>query len=58
MEQESFFSGYCRVMDQSRTVCTVKEDGVLSEVDCGFGGCPYEDVCTVAQKIRDFLKSE
>ena len=58
MEQESFFSGYCRVMDQSRTVCAVKENGVLIEVDCSFGGCPYEDVCTVAQKIREFLKSE
>lgn len=58
MEQERFFSGYCRVMDQSRTVCAVKENGKLSEADCGFGSCPYEDVCTVAKKIREFLETE
>jgi len=56
MEQEKFFSGYCRTLDNSRMVCAVKENGVLSEVDCSYESCPFTGECTVAQSIAAFLK--
>ena len=55
MEQEVFFSGYCRTMDESRMVCAVKEDDKLTDVDCSYEGCPFTKECTVAQKIHAFL---
>ena len=58
MEQEAFLSGYCRVIDHSRTVCAVKEQGILLEADCCYGSCPHENCCTVAEKIREFLNAE
>lgn len=56
MEQEKFFSGYCRTLDNSRMVCAVKENGVLSEVDCSYESCPFTGECTVAQSIAAFLQ--
>lgn len=58
MEKEAFFSGYCRTSDQSRMVCAVKEDGVLTEIDCLYENCPFTAECTVAEKITDFLKQD
>ncbi len=55
MEQEVFISGYCRVLDESRMVCAVKEDGALTEVDCAFPGCPHAPACTVAKSIQEFI---
>ncbi len=55
MEQEQFFTGYCRAADHSRTVMAVTENGQLQEVDCGFGRCPHEGVCPIGQKIREEL---
>lgn len=52
MEREVFFSGYCRVLDGSRTVCAVEENGELTDVDCSFFDCPYAPQCTVAAQIR------
>ncbi len=52
MEKEDFFSGYCRVLDGSRTVAAVTEDGVLTEVDCGFLGCVYRPGCPIAREIE------
>ena len=49
---EEFISGYCRALDQSRMVAAELEEGELT-VDCSFGNCPYEDRCTVAQKLRE-----
>ena len=34
MEQEYFFSGYCRTLDAGRTVAVLKEDGKVTEIDC------------------------
>ena len=51
---EEFISGYCRALDQSRMVAAELEDGELT-VDCCFGSCPYEDRCTVAQRIRELM---
>ena len=56
MEQEKFFSGYCRNIDGSRMVCAVKENGELSEADCDFPSCPFIQECTVAASIAIFLQ--
>ena len=58
MEREEFFSGYCRCIDSSRMVAVLLNDGQLTEVDCNFGVCPYEQDCALAQKIRDLLSEE
>ena len=55
MEQERFFSGYCRTQDSSRMVCAIKENGQLSDVDCSYEGCPFTGECTVAKSIAIFL---
>ena len=56
MEREGFFSGYCRCIDGSRTVCAVAENAELTEVDCLYENCPYAPGCPVAQKIQEFLE--
>ena len=58
MEQEYFLSGYFRQQDQSRMVTLETEDGRLSDVDCCYGGCPYEHECTIAAGIRQRLGDE
>ena len=58
MEREAFFSGYCRMLDNSRMVCVCAEGDTLTEVDCSYEGCPFTCECTVAQKTRELLKSE
>jgi len=55
MYKEEFISGYCRTQDQSRMVAAELEDGELT-VDCSFGSCPYEDQCTIAQRIRELTQ--
>jgi hypothetical protein len=56
MEKETFLSGYCRVLDQSRMVAVVTEDGELLEADCCFGNCVHEPNCQIAAKIRELLE--
>ena len=56
MERESFFSGYCRQIDQSRMVAVEAEGNQLIETDCLFDTCPYSTECTIHQKIERFLK--
>jgi hypothetical protein len=53
MERELFFSGYCRVTDNSRTVSVVLEDGILTETDCCFPNCIYAPGCPIAENIRE-----
>lgn len=55
MEEERFFTGYCRQIDGSRTVTLVTENGTLTEVDCCYGKCIYESSCTVARAMADAL---
>ena len=50
MDHEEFISGYCRCLDQARTVTAETEDGVFS-ADCSFGACPHEGSCTIAEKL-------
>lgn len=56
MEKETFISGYCRAIDQSRMVAVVTEDGQLVEVDCCFGSCTHEPNCQIAKQIRELLE--
>jgi len=53
MEQEKFISGYCRMLDGSRTVNVILEDGTLVEVDCRYPDCIHAPNCTVAQGIKE-----
>lgn len=56
MEQEGFFTGYCRMLDGSRTVMAVKENGQLTETDCLFETCQNYPDCPLAEKIRRFCE--
>ena len=55
MEKESFFSGYCRTIDNSRMVAVETEGTKLIEVDCSFESCPFTGECTIAKEIRELL---
>ena len=57
MEKETFISGYCRAIDQSRMVSVVTEDGQLVEVDCCFESCIHAPNCSIAQQIREIQES-
>ena len=57
MEQEYFFSGYCRCLDGSRMVEVVADNGRLLEADCSFEGCPYTQNCTIAAQIKELTKN-
>ncbi len=51
MEQELFLNGYCRMIDASRMVAVLIEDGSLTEVDCCYGNCIYRESCPVGKRI-------
>ena len=53
MEQELFLSGYCRVLDQSRMVEVMVEDGRLTEVDCCYPDCIHAPNCIIAKEIKE-----
>ena len=56
MEQELFFSGYCRMLDSSRTVTVLIEDRNLTEIDCNFENCVHAAACPIARQITSALK--
>lgn len=56
MEQEAFFTGYCRQTDDSRMVSVVMQEQTLMEIDCYYPDCPYARDCTIAQNVDAFLK--
>ena len=56
MEKEIFISGYCRVLDQSRMVELITEDGELVDVDCCYGSCIHEPNCQIAKQIRELTE--
>ena len=51
MEDEKFISGYCRVLDCSRTVTVELTNGQITDVDCRYGNCIYESNCPIAKEI-------
>ena len=53
METEKFVSGYCRVLDASRMVEVILENGEITEVDCCYGNCVYQGNCPVAKEIEN-----
>ena len=53
MEKEYFFSGYCRVLDASRMVEVILEDGKITEVDCCYANCVYQGSCPIAKEIEN-----
>ena len=57
MEKESFLSGYCRQLDNSRMVEVITEDHQLLEVDCCYETCVHAPNCTIAQSIRQLLET-
>ncbi len=56
MEQEAFFSGYCRAIDASRMVAVEMVNHTLTEVDCCYETCPYQPNCPIAQAIQNRLQ--
>ena len=55
MEDEKFLSGYCRVMDCSRTVTAELTNGRLTDADCCYGSCIHQASCPIAAEL-DKLK--
>lgn len=55
MEKEHFISGYCRMIDQSRMVTLVTENGEMVEVDCCFANCIHTPNCVIAAAILEQL---
>ncbi len=53
MEQEAFFSGYCRQLDASRMVEVILEDGNITEIDCCYGNCVHQGNCLIAKEIEE-----
>ena len=53
MEDEKFLSGYCRVMDCSRTVTAELTDGKLACADCSYGNCLHQGNCLIAKEIDE-----
>ena len=57
METEKFFSGYCRVLDGSRTVEVILEDGEVTEIDCAYPNCIHRSVCGIAAQIDELTEN-
>lgn len=55
MEKETFLSGYCRTIDNSRMVAVEIDGGELLEADCSFDDCPFTGQCVIARGIRELL---
>ncbi len=58
MEHEDFCTGYCRVLDQSRMVAVVTEDGKLLEADCCYPDCSHAMNCDIARRICALTDSQ
>ena len=56
MEEEKFIGGYCRVLDCSRMVEVILENGKVSEADCCYGDCIYQPNCPIAKEIDNLTK--
>lgn len=56
MSSEHFFSGYCRQLDAARMVELEIERQEILDVDCCYGDCPFQTICTIAQQIDSLLE--
>ena len=52
MDEEYFISGFCRAIDQIRTVTL--EDGWA---DCDYPECVHKDSCQIARRMDEILKA-
>ncbi len=56
MERELFINGFCKNLNQGRTVAATYEDSgeppVLLDVDCSFENCEHCGSCKIAKRIR------
>ena len=57
MEKEFFFTGYCRVLDGSRTVEVITVDGTVTEADCVWPHCIHRSVCPIAKEIDQLAEA-
>lgn len=57
MGEEKIISGYCRTQDQSRMVTVEYLPGELLDCDCSYGGCLYQESCTIGQSIAALLET-
>ena len=57
METEKFVSGYCRVLDASRVVEVILEDGKVTEVDCCYGNCVHQANCLIAKEVTSLTNT-
>ncbi len=58
MEEEKIISGYCRRLDDHRMVTVLRENGILTEVDCDYECCPYRSNCPIGKQITEFAGAE
>ena len=58
MEQEHYFTGYCRTLDQSRMVEVTTEGNQLTDVDCCYESCIHRPNCTIAAEIAALTKEK
>ena len=56
MEQEYFFTGYCRCLNSSRTVEVIAENDRIMEVDCGYETCIHRAACPIAREIDNLTE--
>ena len=56
MEQEYFFTGYCRCLNSSRTVEVIVEDGLVTEKDCSYETCIHRASCPIAREIDNLTE--
>ncbi len=58
MDEEKFFVGYCRVLDASRTVECLYQEGNLVEADCCYGSCLYQSACPIGKDIAGTIQQK
>ncbi len=56
MGEEKLITGYCRTQDQGRMVMVEYVGRELVDVDCAYGGCPFESSCEIAKAIGALLE--
>ncbi len=54
---EEIFQGYCRTIDQARTVtCEYSMENdkkVMEYIDCSYGKCVHSKTCKLVESVRE-----